>query len=394
MAVRRCPNCRAKVPGDEAQYCDACGTEVPVVRRRVGRYGIGGAVTYYAVWDLASGKPPIEVFPKTDAGREAAEELFDSLTPRSRMRSTWERQAADTSRTCVKCGSRIRGSARYCQACGTEQPAALGEKAEPGPVSPRQEMAHPRSWLSIIAAVFLAGLVLGGGAAVLFTRSASEDQPRERTPTEPASSPLTPSAEAVDVEDLIRTNARIERVLYGDLDEEPPDEILVHSTSPSEDGSTTYVEVFAWNGPGWARVFDASETQYLPDGTPFTPVPQNDQVDHIVGPVGLVDFHSDGAPEIVLAVTAVDTFGGPLTVYVLRWDGADIIALHTETTTRGGTVTLLGTSVRIVTGHYEDSDPLCCPSGEERIVIGGWDIGVIERSVREARTGRRVFGRT
>src|SRR5437899_291610 len=89
------------------------------------------------------------------------------------------------------------------------------------------------------------------------------------TPTATATATTAPSptpkvdAHAVNVSTLIRPGTKANQTLYADIDGDGTDEIAVftQSTAPPPQGmvvAQSYVDVFAYAGGSWRKVYDAT----------------------------------------------------------------------------------------------------------------------------------------
>jgi hypothetical protein len=206
--------------------------------------------------------------------------------------------------------------------------------------------------------------------------------------------PEVPDPRQVPVGTLLRPAATPDAVLYGDLNGVSPEEIVVLSSAPGDnpDFSIPYLDAFAWN-PGderWVKVLDA--TGYEDSRTGRGPIlAATEGVSQAIPFLQLIDFARDEVPELVIGVQTFGASLGPLELWVLSWPGEAFSTEFTRSTQRGGHVSFESNRITLEAGLYAPSDPGCCPSQIETVVIG-WDpqqeqIVVLERTVRDAPEG-------
>lgn len=205
----------------------------------------------------------------------------------------------------------------------------------------------------------------------------------------PDDAPPVPDARAAPVEELLRPGTAAAKVLYGDLDGAPPEEIVVLSaaTAGGPGPAQNYLDVFAFRGEEWRSIFDATRFAPAPGEPPILALAQGpEDVHEVVSFLELVDFAGDGVPEVVLAVQTFGASTGPLVVWVLSGEGAALDPVFREDTTSGGLLFVEGSTVRLETGEYRPDDPHCCPSQVKTEVIGVKDgeIGVVSVTLRLA----------
>lgn len=197
-------------------------------------------------------------------------------------------------------------------------------------------------------------------------------------PSEPDPSADTiplPDARDVPVESLLRPGAVQIRTVYGDLDGDGIEEIVLHSVArepaPGSVVPQPFLDVFAFRDGDFVWVFDA--TGPAPDGAehPEAMIRSDDpfvaqQVDFLE----LVEFRPFLPPSLVVGVVVIGASVGPLDVWVLALGADGLVTEFFEATQRGGRLTLDDFTLLLETGRYAPADPGCCPSRIERQRIG------------------------
>ena len=145
--------------------------------------------------------------------------------------------------------------------------------------------------------------------------------------------------------------------------------------------------MFTQRNGDWRRVLDG--TAAAPPGGEGAPAAILDPsggefaVGQRLDVVELVDFRSDGTPELVVAVANAGASGGPLQVWILSLGEAGFRTDYYTETARGGRLEVEGDEVTLELGVYRPRDPGCCPSRVERRTIGfdpaTGEIGVVAR---------------
>lgn len=238
---------------------------------------------------------------------------------------------------------------------------------------------------SRLVAMGAAALLLGAGGAATYWQANNPDPRKDDaaavsatspspTPRETAE-PELPDARDANISQLLRTGATKEKVLYGEMNGRAPEEIAIASAEhQGANFAQKYVDVFSWNGSRWKRVFDA--TRYTPPGAdgPLLPFGGTDFVgarDLVL--MDLVDFFDDETPELTLSVQTYGATSGPVQTWVLTQVGKRFRTDFYDETVRGGSVERIGDRLRVVTGEYGPSDPMCCPSFMLTKYIAGRD---------------------
>ncbi len=192
-------------------------------------------------------------------------------------------------------------------------------------------------------------------------------------PTTRASSPTTPAApdpRSVPVESLLRPKTTAVRALYGDLDGDGAEEIVLASRAatppPGAVRAQGYLDVFGWDGRVFVRVFAATEGA-PPGGGSRAPgimllEPDPTAVSQEIDFLALVDLRGGGFPELAAGILNVGAGPGPLDVWVVSMTSGALRTEFFEETVAGGFLTSTGDSLRLVTPSYEPTDPACCPS--------------------------------
>lgn len=177
------------------------------------------------------------------------------------------------------------------------------------------------------------------------------------------------------MESLLRPGTEEVRTVYGDLDGDGIEEIVVHSVArgpgPGSIVPQPFLDVFAFRGSGFVTVFDA--TGPAPDGVdhPATLIRSDDPfVAQQVEFLELVEFRPERPPSLVAGVVVIGASTGPLSLWVLAMDAEGFVTEFFETTQRGGIITEDGATVLLDTGRYAPADPGCCPSRIEHQRIG------------------------
>ena len=212
----------------------------------------------------------------------------------------------------------------------------------------------------------------------------SPTSPPTPSPTPSPSAPTTvpassaspvPDPRSIPIRTLLRPGTEEDRVLYGDLNRDGIEEIVLqsHATAAPAGGGPPqpYLDVFAYTGPGYARVFDATADAPPGAGAPATMIEGHDPSFNAqaVTFLDLVDFRGDASPEVVAGVEVEGATVGPLGVWIIGMDGSRFVTRFFEQTQRGGTLAAVGDTLRLETGRYRPGDPGCCPSRISHQVI-------------------------
>ncbi len=191
-----------------------------------------------------------------------------------------------------------------------------------------------------------------------------------RQGTDPTPDPV-PDARSKRIGSLLRAGSSKTDVLYGDMDGEAPEEIVLASAEdPDDPFSQRYIDVFAWSGSKWKKIFDASRFVAPGDDVPLLGISRGDPGGSDIPFLRLIDFHTEGSDELVAAVQPFGASPGPLELHVLTQEEARLKSAYREMTTRGGTVSQIGATIELTTGSYTPADALCCPSFETTKTIG------------------------
>lgn len=248
-----------------------------------------------------------------------------------------------------------------------------------------------RAALLVALSALLGGGAVWGWSAVVRPQADLEGGPTTAPSSlDPSPSPIQPEPESVDVATLLRDDTVAKRVLYGEIDGTPPEEIVVLSVDAlaGDRLPQNYVDVFQWTGDEWGSIFTA--TEFVPRGADiFGDAPSSDEP--IVTPAltpndvfqdvsffRLVDFQGDGERELVLGVQIVGAGTGPLSLWILSRGASAWRIEYAYETTRGGSLSMISEDrLQLVTGSYEPSDPLCCPTYTQTDIIGASGSGIV-----------------
>lgn len=190
----------------------------------------------------------------------------------------------------------------------------------------------------------------------------------------PGAVPSPPTAD-----DLVRPGARAVGQVAGDLDGDGIEEIVVSSVSTDTDEfglATPFLEVFDVRGERWVRVFDATGAAPAGAGAPpeMLVASEDGFVSQSVQTLELVDFATDGRPEVVAGIANAGATAGPLELWILSMgpEGELVTELY-RATARGGEILVEGARLRFEFAVYRKRDPGCCPSFRAVQTIG-WSL--------------------
>ena len=210
------------------------------------------------------------------------------------------------------------------------------------------------------------------------TAPTSGPSPTGPTTTTGPSPSVPPDPHSVPVGSLLRRGTRPLRVLYGDLDGDGTDDIVVAAVRrhppPGTAIAQAYLDVFLGDGDGtWPRAWEA--TGPAPPGDPAAPVtvvqdsgdlPPAQQLDF----VAIVDMRGDGSAELAAGVLNIGAGPGPLDVWVIGFGPDGPVTEFWEETVMGGILVAAGDRLRLQTPDFGPNDPACCPSRIEHQTIG------------------------
>jgi serine/threonine protein kinase len=246
-----------------------------------------------------------------------------------------------------------------------------------------------RGWRRPVFATTLGALLLatsfGVTTLIQADRSPQEDdrplvnvEPSPSTTVEQADENLVDPRD-VPISTLLRSGTVENEVLYADMDGADMDEIIISSNEVTEDPVPQhYLDIYSWRGKRWRRVFDATRFRGVGDQTPLIPFLQSADIGgEEVFHASVIDFFSDGTPELAFATQLIGAGIGPVKVSVISLHEAGPREEFSHSTTRGGIVRKVGRKLRVTSGTYDDDDPLCCPTGEIVEIIGA-DNGFVE----------------
>jgi hypothetical protein len=203
--------------------------------------------------------------------------------------------------------------------------------------------------------------------------------PPETTPaaTSPSPSAAAPDPRSVDVHSLLRPGTRVMKVIYGDVDGDGVDDIVLASAvahpPPGAVMAQPYLDVYRYDGTGWPKAWEATEP--APPGNPNSPAsvlaePDPSSVSQQIDFLGLIDMAHDGSVELVVGILNVGAGPGPLDVWVVGFGPEGAVNDFSESTTSGGVLVAAGDELRLQTPAFRSGDPACCPSRIEHQTIG------------------------
>jgi len=231
-----------------------------------------------------------------------------------------------------------------------------------------------------------------GGASPDATTGGPTTGPTTTAPTTEPSPPGPSDPRSVPLGSLLRPGTRPLRALYGDLDGNDTDDIVLASVQrkppPGTAIAQAYLDVFLGTGDGeWPKAWEA--TGAAPPGDPAAPafvlqpslgVPPSQQLDF----ASILDMRGDGSSELALGVLNVGAGPGPLDVWVIGFGPEGPSNEFWEGTVQGGVLVTAGDELKLQTPSFEPSDPACCPSRIEHQTIGfdpeAGRVAVLERT--------------
>lgn len=250
------------------------------------------------------------------------------------------------------------------------------ERRSPARTKDRRLAARFALGVSIAAAVFVGALVVGNlkpavgeggpGSAKDANASASSTTIQEAFPP--------PSARDVPISSLMRAGAQRKRILYGELDGDVPEEIVVVATKdmggllPAH-----FVDVFAWRDEEWRRVF--SGTSFHPESAERTILSSPEEARDQYGGQDLVFSRvvdlGGRNDYLVLGTMPIGASGGPIEVWVVSPKASENgFELDFQfATERAGDLTVSDRGLVLEAPLYTRDDPMCCPSGREEVLI-------------------------
>jgi hypothetical protein len=241
--------------------------------------------------------------------------------------------------------------------------------------------------LVVVAAVAVYVVVVLLGDEPAQGPSPSSPVATTSAPGSPSTSPV-PDARAVSVESLLRPDTVPVETLYGDLDGDGIEEIVLQAVSREPAPGTLvpqpFLDVFALRDGEVVNVLDA--TGPAPPGADRSePMIQTgdlagaQQVDFLE----VVAFREGEPPSLVAGVLVLGATAGPLSVWVVSMEDGGFVTEFFQATTRGGLLSVDARTLLLTTGRYRPTDPGCCPSRIEHQRIGAdpatGEIGVLSR---------------
>jgi hypothetical protein len=193
----------------------------------------------------------------------------------------------------------------------------------------------------------------------------------------PTSEPAAPDPRSVAVDTLLRPGTRELKVLYGDLDGDGVEDIVLASVEAHPPSGAvmaqTYLDAYRYDGRGWPRAWEATEP--APPGNPEAPDsvlarPDAGSVSQQLEFLSLIDMAGDGSADLVVGVLNVGAGPGPLDVWAIAFGPEGAVNEFSESTVSGGVLVAAGDQLRLQTPSYRPSDPACCPSRIEHQTIG------------------------
>jgi len=207
--------------------------------------------------------------------------------------------------------------------------------------------------------------------------SASPSAVPSPTPASPRSTQPAPDPRSVDVQSLLRPGTRQLQVIYGDVDGDGVDDLVLASAVAHPPSSAvmaqSYLDVFRYDGQGWPRAWEATEP--APPGNPNSPASvlaeaKPASVSQLIDFLSLIDMAHDGSAELVVGILNVGAGPGPLDVWVIGFGPEGAVNDFSESTTSGGVLVAAGDELRLQTPDYQSGDPACCPSRIDHQTIG------------------------
>ncbi|HXJ66360.1 MAG TPA: hypothetical protein VNN79_21570 [Actinomycetota bacterium] len=256
----------------------------------------------------------------------------------------------------------IVASAIGLAACG-------GGSTQPSPAPPSTTTA-PAPTSGAITRPTSGPTTAGSPTTVPATSSAPPTTAVTTAPTSAAPDPRT-----VPPASLARPGTTPVHVLYGDLDGDGVEDIVLDSV---ERGGgpvpQSYLDAFLYDGKGaWQRAWSATDP--APPGDPSAPAAVLQQaapgsVSQDVDFLALVDTAGDGSSELAVGVLNLGAGPGPLDVWVIGFGPDGPSTEFWEETVQDGTLLAGANELRLQTPWFRPSDPACCPSRIEHQTIG------------------------
>ena len=306
---------------------------------------------------------------------------------------------------CERCRSTLLQGDRFCIACGASTGSASAAAANTGASLAREERESARRHSPVIASAAFMLVIAGGAGAVWMAGSGDPpDEPSTRTPSTSASpgtvdeSPVVedpaegagsaqpdgpdemviPDPQLVDVSTLVGGETEVVDLIYADLTGTPPAEIIVHSqvahqAAAGYEFDLPVIEVFQWSSREWTKVFDSTSDALRADH-PLTTGEYAVRVDALAA----VKFDANLPFKLVLGLyTVPGATAGPFEVMVLSFEPDPHLRFF-DSTERGGSLIVDGSTIVLEAGSYRHGHAGCCPAERRTAVIGAIDQGTID----------------
>lgn len=371
-----CPHCRMDISAD-ARFCLYCGESLSHVCLECGapqRTDAKFCTRCGSVLPEGArvAEPPVPAPPATVVPDPPA-------TPVSKLPAT---SVPDPPATPVP--KLLEGQAPEPLASAVQHPAtAVLEPSATIVTEPRPSSGPVRAsrggWATVLGAV--AGAAIAGivGFSLFHADTSQSVAPASRaSPSATVSTQeQAPDPRSIDVQGFLDPGFRLVSTLYGDLDGDGVQEIVVHAVKPVGDGPAKdqVVDVLAWSNDEWTTLFAGDAAPLGASGMDVPDAVLRPATRHSgqwIDLLRLVDVDMDTHSDLVLSVGSFGASEGPTELWVISFADTSPRALFYEASTIGGSVSVRGSSLIFSTDFYAASDPPCCPSAGNMQTIR-WD---------------------